>query len=82
MTLIGFQSLSQREQCEVTLRKGEPVSDRIDDDFTLLIYQLYTFTVELYFHTATNELVWINSYESSRVLDPHLSSLDVSKLVS
>ena len=82
MTLISFQSLSQREQCEVTLKKGEPLSDRIEDDFTLLLYQLYSFYVELYFHTATNELVWINSFESSIDLDPNLSPVDVSKLVS
>jgi hypothetical protein len=82
MTLLNFQSLCLREQCEITVNKGEPLSDRIEDDFTILLYQLYSFQVELYFHTATNELVWINSFESSSLLDPNLSPIDVTKLIS
>ncbi len=81
MTLIHFQSMSQHEQYKFTLTKGVPVSERLKEDFTLLLYQLPNFYVELYYHTATNELVWINSFDSITELEPYLSHINVQGLV-
>jgi hypothetical protein len=81
MTLIRFQSMSQHEQCELTLTKGVQLADRYKEDFTLLLYQFHTFYVELYYHTAINELVWVNSFDSTAELDPYLGYIDLKDLV-
>ncbi|MEO6070222.1 MAG: hypothetical protein ABIN57_07680 [Chitinophagaceae bacterium] len=82
MTLKHFKALSQSSQRAFTLDIGIFLADRHTEDFTIILYSLNGFYVELYYHNDTNEVGWVKSFNSTAELDPYLLDIDVSILVS
>jgi len=81
MTLNHFRALCEQEQQAVAATRGALVADRYNEHFTILLFQLHTFYVELYYQAETNEVSWVRSFDSIDDLEPYLSHIDVSQLV-
>ena len=81
MTLKHFKALSQSTQRHLTIEQGVFLADRHTEDFTIILYSIDAFYVELYYHNDTNELGWIKSFNLSADLDPYLVDIDLSNLV-
>jgi hypothetical protein len=82
MTLNHFKALSQVTQGELTIEEGVFLADRHTEDFTIILYGIANFYVELYYHNDTNEVGWVKCFNSTAELDPYLLDIDLSNLVS
>jgi hypothetical protein len=49
MTLYQFNVLSEDEKAAVLWSKGDIVGDSIENNFSILLYQIRSFYVELYY---------------------------------
>ena len=56
MTLCEYNSLDQGEQFEALYNYGTHIADRADEEYCLILFQLDSFYVELYFHIEHNAL--------------------------
>jgi hypothetical protein len=81
MTLKHFNALSQRNQRVFTVEEGVFLADRHTEDFTIILYGIDAFYVELYYHNDTNEICWVKCFNSTAELDPYLLDIDLSHLV-
>ena len=61
------------------LQKGVCVSDRTTDTFTVLLFQLESFYIEIYFNKECDEIIWIKGFDSVDELEPYLESIDISE---
>ena len=81
MTLNHFRALCEYEQQAVADNSGTLLAGRDNENFTILLFQLHTFYVELFYHAETNELSWVRSFESTNELEPYLMNIDVSEIL-
>jgi hypothetical protein len=81
MRMKDFSVLDQSDQLEHIMIRGVFLADRYTDEFTLILYGLDNFYVELYFHPQTNEMAWIKSFDNTDELEPYLQEIDLSPLV-
>lgn len=81
MTLKHFKALSQSTQQYLTLEEGIFLADRHTEDFTIILYGIDAFYVELYYHNESNEVGWIKCFHTTADLDPYLLDIDLSNLV-
>ena len=81
MTLQHFNTLSKHKQHRKLLVKGVWLADRHTEDTTVLLFQLDTFYVEIFFTKQGDEIVHSNSFESTDELDPYLEDIDLSCVV-
>ena len=81
MTLKYFKALSQHRQRELTLEEGVFLADRHTEDFSIILYGIESFYIELYYHNHSNEVGWIKSFNSTAELNPYLMDIDLSSLV-
>jgi len=80
MTLDDFKFLDEKKQTEVLLDQGVLLSDRIYKNFTILLYQVEKFYVEVYYNTTYKVLQGMRCFEDDEALQPYLESIDISSL--
>jgi hypothetical protein len=81
MTLSEYNFLDQAEQFEVLYNYGVHISDRADDDYCIILFQLDNFYIELYFHLELNSLKKFVSFSNVNFIEPYLEQIDLSELV-
>ena len=81
MTLKHFKAVSQLKQRDLTIETGVFLAERHTEDFTIILYGIDAFYVELYYHNDTNEVGWLRYFNSTAELDPYLLDIDLSNLV-
>jgi hypothetical protein len=81
-TFQYFEALPQRKQFAITVSKGELLADRCTTDCFVLLYQVSSFYVELYYHMESIELVCIKSFNTTDKLEPYLEGIDISAIMS
>ena len=64
MTLYEYNSLDEAEQHEAIWDYGEMIGDRLEGEYRILLYQLFGFYVELYYHIEHNVLKKLKSFEA------------------
>ena len=79
MTLYQFNQLDEMEQAEAVW-DGVHIGERQDGEYTILLYQLRSFYVEVYYHREYNALRRFRSFSSINQLGPYLDRIDISKL--
>lgn len=82
MTVHEYNNLSQAEQFEVLYNYGTHISDRADNDYCIILFQLDNFYIELYFHILQNALKKIRSFSNVDFIKPYLEQIDLSELLS
>jgi hypothetical protein len=77
MTLYEFNALNDLEK-NVTLREhGVELSKRTDREYSVYLYQIDSFYVEVYHH---NLVMRYRSFLTTEPLEPYLGSIDISGL--
>jgi hypothetical protein len=82
MRLKDFSVLEQIVQQETVLDNGSYLSSRLFMDYTVLLFQLDEFYVELYYPRNKDKCVIIKSFENTDELEPYLKRIDIHTLIS
>ena len=80
MTLYQFNALDEAEQHEALWDHGVMIGDRIELEHRIILYQLFSFYVELYYHIEYNVLRRLRSFSSTEPLDAYISKFDLRSL--
>ena len=81
MTLQHFNTLSQHKLHRKLLLNGVWLADRQTQESTILLFQLDSFYVEVYFTKQGNEIIESNCFYSVDLLNPYLEDIDLSCIV-
>jgi hypothetical protein len=82
MTPHFFNTLNQGVQQKLLLRKSVFLSERQTDDFVILLFQLESFYVEIYYLKESDEIVFIKCFECTDDLEPYLEKINISSFIS
>jgi hypothetical protein len=82
MTINDFEYMEVLEKTEVLSTDGIYLARRTDGPFSILLYQLDGFYVELYYNAQQNCLTCIRSFDSVGELAYYLEDVDISDLFS
>ena len=80
MTLYGFNALDEAEKHEAIWEYGVMVGERIEEDDTVILYQIFSFNVELYHHRELNVLRRLRSFSSTKCLDVYIEDFSLNSL--
>ena len=81
MTLYQFIALDEMEQAEAVW-EGTFIADREDNEHKILLYQIDSFYVEVYYHTELNVVRKYRPFSSINQLKPYLDQIDIQKLIN
>jgi hypothetical protein len=82
MNLLSFHRLSPVAQQEYALSQGVQLDDRVEPKYTIHLYAVDGFYVELYFYRTAAQAVKITAFDSTKLLEPYLNTIDLSELHS
>ena len=82
MTNFEFSQLNDTAQAEELLDRGIFLTERLYKNFTIFLYQVDHFYVEVYYNNRFNVLQGMKSFEDDATLQPYLDSIDITCLVS
>lgn len=80
MTFYQFNDLDEAEQHEALWEHGVMVGDRVENEYRIMLYQVFSFYVELYYHIEYNVLRRLKSFSSTECLDSYLSQFNLDAL--
>jgi hypothetical protein len=81
MMMHDFQLLPEQEQINVLYQCAVYVGKRKDTFSIILLYQLESFYVEVYYRKYRSHVRHLHCFESTELLDPYLEQIDVENLV-
>jgi len=81
MTLDEFTALNETKQAQTLLKKGIFLTERLYKNFSILLYQLDNFYVEVYHNLRFDVMQGMRCFEDDEALQPYLESIDISCLV-
>jgi hypothetical protein len=77
MTFFDFQSLPVQEQVNILYYHGVYIGKRKAVRLTVLLYQLESFYVEVYYRKYRHQISSIRCSDSTSLLDPYLEQIEV-----
>jgi hypothetical protein len=80
MTLPEFASIKKEQQIETIKRNGCFLYVRNEGNVDVVLYQLDSFYVEVFFETAPEDKVAIRSFDDTASLDVYLKKINISAL--
>jgi hypothetical protein len=80
MTLEQFKHLRHSNKTATVWKRGEHIASRIDGVYSITLWQLGAFYVEIYFDVLHSKITAFESFESLQKLDPYLAQVDISGL--
>ena len=81
MTLDEFTLMNEARQAEALLERGTYLTDRLYKNFSIFLYQLDSFYVEVYHNLRFDILQGMRCFEDDDALQPYLDRIDISCLV-
>jgi hypothetical protein len=82
MTLLSFHQLSPLDQQQHVLQEGIHLADRQEPKYVIQLYAVDSFYVEFYFYKKMAQAVMITASDSTKLVEPYLSRIDLSELQS
>ncbi len=82
MTLYQFNVLSEDEKAAVLWRKGDFVGERKENNFSISLYQVQSFYVEVFYSGKENKISRLRSFSSTDQLEPYLRKINISGLIT
>lgn len=82
MTLDEFTRLNETTQARTLLERGIFLTDRLYKNFSIILYQLDNFYVEVYHNLRFDILQGMRCFEDDDALQPYLESIDISCLIT
>jgi hypothetical protein len=80
MTQFEFSVLDETTQAQALLDRGIFLIERSYKNFTIFLYQLDNFYVEVYHNIRYNVMQGMRSFEDDEALQPYLEDIDISCL--
>ena len=80
MRFEEFKGLPPRKQHQMVMDEGVLLGMRRSQHFSIYLYALYSFYVELFFFKQTGEYVTLNPFKELEQLDPYLTEIDLGQL--
>jgi len=80
MTMNEFNAMDETGQIEAVARSAH-ISERQAGKYTILLYQIDGFYVEVYYHMKLNDIVGFRSFSNVDQLFPYLSKIDITELI-
>ena len=77
MTLSEFEHMDERDKMEAILR-GVFVTNRADNENEILLYQVDSLYVEVYYSKEYNHIRRFRPISSTDELDPYLEQIDLN----
>jgi hypothetical protein len=81
MTLAQFNKLKIEEQQKAVLINGVFLGERKDPPLRMMLYDMESFYVEVFFLSRYNKVAWFNGFQSTKKLEPYLQKIDVSSIL-
>lgn len=81
MTTQQFKTLSRRKQFRDLLTNGTCIAERIVEESPVLLFQLYSFYVEVFFNLEATEILQHRVFEDTEELEPYLKPINIADLV-
>lgn len=78
MTLKQFNTLPLEKQQDVVLGEGIFLAERKDPPLRMMLYDMGSFYVEVFFLSRYNKVAWFNGFSNTEKLEPYLAEIDVS----
>ena len=82
MTLDEFTLLNETKQAETLLARGTFLTERLYKNFSIFLYQVDNFYVEVYHNLRFNVMQGMRSFQDDDALQPYLESIDISCLLN
>jgi hypothetical protein len=79
LTLYQFKALSGFEQAEAVWT-GTLLAHREEGFFRILLYQVDSFYVEVYYHKAGNVLSSFRPFTTTKLLEPYLQDINIEEI--
>ncbi len=80
MTLYQFNVLTENEKTAIVWNEGHFVGDRKENNFSILLYQVQSFYVEVFYSGNENKISRLRSFNSMEQLEPYMRKIDISEL--
>jgi len=80
MTLAEFKKLDEKTKAGVIYNTVQ-LAQRWDKEHHILLYQIDSFYVEIFYHKKDDSIQRVRSFRSLEQLDPYLGQIDVTKLI-
>lgn len=81
MMLYDFSLLDQQEQIDLLYKEGSYIGKRRQSSYTLVLYQLDGFYVEVIYRKYRRFVYRIHAFNSVSGIEPYLQHIDVQELV-
>ena len=82
MTLYQFNALDETEQHEAVWNDGVMVGHKNDGEHRIVLYQLFSFYVELFYNIEYNVLSKLIAFSDTEMLDIYLQQFSLDELKS
>lgn len=80
MTLLDFKTLSEQEQVHIMRKRGVYIGKRRIPGFVVLMYQVESFYVEVFYKKYRHSIAGVNCTEYTGILDPYLEQIELAPL--
>ena len=81
MTLFDFKLLTEADQLDLLYEQGSYIGKRKEDYQNVLLYQLESFYVEIFYYKHRCYCTGVRCFRSTVLLDPYLEDINVGHLV-
>lgn len=80
ITSIDFQNLTEDLKSYVLLNNGQHVAERNYGIYSIQLYAVYGFFVEVYYLPGSDEIDQIVAVRSREILDLYLDNIDITDI--
>jgi hypothetical protein len=77
MNFSLFKMLDVAAQAQAICDCGVMLGERKEDDYWIVLYQLDSFYVEVYYRLQDDEIVKFRSFHSVKFLEPYLNTINI-----
>ena len=81
MLLKQFKYEDKQKKKELLFEHGVYLANRTEGDFTVFLFQIASFYVEVYFDTEEEQIGYIRAFTGVEYLAPYLQKIDISSLL-
>ena len=81
MTIEKFNQLPIEEQQRAVLQDGVFLAERKDFPLRMMLYDMNSFYVEVFFLSRNNKAAWLNAFDSMEKLEPYLTNINISPVL-
>jgi hypothetical protein len=81
MKLEEFQYLNKSTKTQVLFDNGIYLSSRQEPEYTIDLYQIDSFYVEVFYHHGSKVIIYLKAFSRLEDLGPYLDDIDLSQLL-